>query len=84
MSNGVTGEHFFQGLSNSRFDWRANFARANRDEPDLREVLYQGPLGEHQSGEPAVRARRRIAERLPHVQHARRRHGRHERELGDC
>jgi TonB-dependent receptor len=45
MSNGVTGEHFFQGLSNTRLDWRANFARANRDEPDLREVLYQGPLG---------------------------------------
>jgi TonB dependent receptor/Carboxypeptidase regulatory-like domain/TonB-dependent Receptor Plug Domain len=44
MSNGITGEHFFQGLANSRFDWRANFARANRDEPDLREVLYQGPL----------------------------------------
>ena len=44
ISNGVTGEHFFQGLANSRFDWRANFARANRDEPDLREVLYQGPL----------------------------------------
>jgi outer membrane receptor protein involved in Fe transport len=45
ISNGVTGEHFFQGLANSRFDWRANFARANREEPDLREVLYQGPLG---------------------------------------
>jgi len=44
MSNGVTGEHFFQGLANSRFDWRANVARANRDEPDLRETLYQGPL----------------------------------------
>ena len=43
MSNGVTGEHFFQGLSNSRVDWRVNVARANRDEPDLREVLYQGP-----------------------------------------
>ena len=41
ISNGVTGEHFFQGLSNSRFDWRANFARANRDEPDLREVLLR-------------------------------------------
>jgi TonB-dependent receptor len=45
ISNGITGEHFFQGLANSRFDWRANFARAKRDEPDLREVLYQGPIG---------------------------------------
>jgi outer membrane receptor protein involved in Fe transport len=44
MSNGVTGEHFFEGLANSRMDWRANYARATRDEPDLRETLYQGPL----------------------------------------
>ena len=43
MSNGVTGEHFFQGLANSRFDWRVNVARANRDEPDLREVYYERP-----------------------------------------
>jgi TonB dependent receptor/Carboxypeptidase regulatory-like domain/TonB-dependent Receptor Plug Domain len=41
MSNGVAGEHFFQGLSNSRFDWRVASARASRDEPDLRETLYQ-------------------------------------------
>ena len=38
------GEHFFQNLSSSRFDWRANFARATRDEPDLRETLYERPL----------------------------------------
>ncbi len=44
FSNALGGEHFFQGLSNSRFDWRVNSARANRDEPDLREVLYQAPL----------------------------------------
>jgi outer membrane receptor protein involved in Fe transport len=44
ISNAASGEHFFQGLRNSRVDWRASFARANRDEPDLREVLYQGPL----------------------------------------
>ena len=43
MSNGVTGEHFVQGLANSRFDWRVNVARANRDEPDLREVYYERP-----------------------------------------
>ncbi len=41
LSTGLTGEHFFSGLSNSRFDWRVNYARANRDEPDLRETLYQ-------------------------------------------
>ncbi|HKY22181.1 MAG TPA: outer membrane beta-barrel protein [Vicinamibacterales bacterium] len=44
ISNGITGEHFFQGLANSRFDWRGNFARANRDEPDLREVYYERSL----------------------------------------
>ena len=41
MANAVSGEHFFQGLSNSRIDWRASYARASRDEPDLREVLYE-------------------------------------------
>ena len=44
LSNAVTGEHFFQGLANSRFDWRVNVGRASRAEPDLRETLYQGPL----------------------------------------
>jgi hypothetical protein len=44
MSNALTGEHFFQGASNSRVDWRFNSARATRDEPDLREVLYQAAL----------------------------------------
>jgi len=41
MANAVGGEHFFQGLSNSRLDWRFNSARATRDEPDLREALYE-------------------------------------------
>lgn len=41
MSNAVGGEHFFQGLSNSRLDWRINSGRATRDEPDLRETLYE-------------------------------------------
>ena len=45
MSNAVGGEHFFQGLSNSRLDWRINSARATRDEPDLRETLYERLLG---------------------------------------
>jgi outer membrane receptor protein involved in Fe transport len=44
LSNALIGEHFFQGLSNSRFDWRVSSARATRDEPDLREVLYQAPF----------------------------------------
>ncbi|NOT45119.1 MAG: TonB-dependent receptor, partial [Acidobacteria bacterium] len=44
FSNAVGGEHFLQGLSSSRIDWRVNIARANRDEPDLRETLYQSPL----------------------------------------
>ena len=44
MANAVGGEHFFQGWNNSRIDWRASYARASRDEPDLRETLYQGSL----------------------------------------
>jgi hypothetical protein len=44
LSNAVSGEHFLQNLSNSRLDWRVSLARANRDEPDLRETLYQSPF----------------------------------------
>src|SRR5918992_4710702 len=43
LSNAASGEHFFQG-ARSRIDWRASFARASRDEPDLRETLYQAAL----------------------------------------
>ncbi|MGE3509066.1 MAG: TonB-dependent receptor, partial [Vicinamibacterales bacterium] len=42
--NGLSGEHFVRGLSNSRIDWRATYARATRHEPDLRETLYQANL----------------------------------------
>jgi hypothetical protein len=44
-STAVGGEHFFESLANSRVDWRVNVARAARDEPDLREVLYERALG---------------------------------------
>jgi hypothetical protein len=44
MSNAVGGDHFFQNLANSRFDWRVTFARAKRDEPDLRETYYESPF----------------------------------------
>lgn len=37
----VTGEHFFPTLSNSRLDWRATVGRSNRNEPDIRETLYE-------------------------------------------
>jgi TonB-dependent receptor len=41
LSNAVGGEHFFEHLSNSRLDWRVNYAQTKRDEPDLREALYE-------------------------------------------
>lgn len=41
ISNQVSGEHFVRGLSNSRVDWRVNYARADRNEPALRETLYE-------------------------------------------
>jgi outer membrane receptor protein involved in Fe transport len=44
LSNSVTGEHFFQNWRNSRVDWRVNYAQATRDEPDLRETLYEALL----------------------------------------
>ncbi len=40
-SGKVSGEHFFSSLSNSRLDWRTSFSSAVRDEPDLRETLYE-------------------------------------------
>jgi hypothetical protein len=41
LSSKLSGQHFFPSLSNSRLDWRATFSQARRDEPDVREVLYQ-------------------------------------------
>jgi outer membrane receptor protein involved in Fe transport len=41
----VTGDHLFQSLSMSRLDWRGAYSRSNRDEPDLREVLYDDLTG---------------------------------------
>jgi outer membrane receptor protein involved in Fe transport len=40
----VSGEHFLQGVGNSRLDWHASYGNAQRDEPDLRETLYQQGL----------------------------------------
>ncbi len=41
LNTRIGGDHFFPALGNSRVDWRASYGRASRDEPDLREVLYQ-------------------------------------------
>lgn len=40
-SHNVSGEHFFQRLHNSSLEWRVGYGGATRDEPDLREVVYQ-------------------------------------------
>ncbi len=40
-SGKVSGEHFLPELSDSRLDWRVGFSNALRDEPDLRETLYE-------------------------------------------
>jgi len=44
LSTAATGDHFLRNLGSSRLDWRINYANANRDEPDLRETLYQAPF----------------------------------------
>ena len=41
LSRFVSGDHLFPGISNSRFDWKLALTRADRHEPDLREVLYE-------------------------------------------
>ena len=44
ISTALAGDHFMRNVGNSRIDWRVNYAKANRDEPDLRETLYQQPF----------------------------------------
>jgi outer membrane receptor protein involved in Fe transport len=44
ISTALAGDHFLRGLGSSRMDWRVNVATALRDEPDLRETLYQSPF----------------------------------------
>ncbi len=41
FSTKFSGQHFVQDLSNSQADWRFTYSKADRDEPDLREVLYE-------------------------------------------
>ncbi|MEW5980914.1 MAG: carboxypeptidase-like regulatory domain-containing protein [Acidobacteriota bacterium] len=41
LSNQLSGNHFFPGLGNSIIDWRFTYSKADRDEPDVREVLYE-------------------------------------------
>jgi hypothetical protein len=56
FTNALSGDHFVQGAWSSSIDWRVSRALANRDEPDLRETLYErnGPVfvlaDESQSG----------------------------------
>ncbi len=40
-SHHIGGEHLFPDLSNSRLDWKVALSRADREEPDLREALYE-------------------------------------------
>jgi hypothetical protein len=44
ISNSLVGEHFVKNVANSLLDWRVTVGRATRDEPDLRETLYQSSL----------------------------------------
>ncbi len=40
-STNLSGDHFFAGAGNTRIDWRVGYGRGDRDEPDLRETIYQ-------------------------------------------
>ncbi|MGH9162365.1 MAG: TonB-dependent receptor domain-containing protein, partial [Vicinamibacteraceae bacterium] len=46
LTNQLVGDHNLTGLGNSRIDWRVAYARADRDEPDLRQTLYEFQNGE--------------------------------------
>lgn len=41
FSSALSGEHFLPGLASSQLEWKATLSRAARDEPDLRETLYE-------------------------------------------
>jgi outer membrane receptor protein involved in Fe transport len=46
FSGQLSGEHHFESLSDSRLKWQFSGARATRNEPDNREVLYEQRRGE--------------------------------------
>jgi hypothetical protein len=41
LSSRLSGDHYLPGLLNSRVDWRLIYSQADREEPDLRETLYE-------------------------------------------
>jgi outer membrane receptor protein involved in Fe transport len=41
LQSTLRGEHLIPSLANSRIDWRASYSKADRNEPDLRETLYE-------------------------------------------
>jgi hypothetical protein len=49
----ATGDHVFRSWGDSRIDWRVSIGTANRDEPDLRETLYQQTLNADGTGSGA-------------------------------
>ena len=42
-----TGDHFMPSLSSSRLEWRGTYSQSSRDEPDVRETLYQEISGQY-------------------------------------
>jgi outer membrane receptor protein involved in Fe transport len=41
FSSKLEGDHYVPSLSNSRITWSATYSQADREEPDLRETLYE-------------------------------------------
>lgn len=41
LSTNLVGEHLIAGLGGSRLEWRYSRSKATREEPDLREVMYE-------------------------------------------
>ncbi len=41
----VSGEHFMKRLFGTLLEWRLAYSRAERDEPDMREVIYRSERG---------------------------------------
>ena len=41
LSNQASGNHYLSGLGNTLVDWRLTYSQASREEPDVRETLYE-------------------------------------------
>ena len=45
FSTQLIGEHYFEKLAKTKFDWKASYSESIADEPDYKTMIYQRELG---------------------------------------